>query len=92
MATPGTAMIVLAHHRRVFSITTRPAPGHTLAECIAQSVEYAKGFMGDDDPGKLARGALCFVIKDLIKKHGWVPSHDKHADLDNEHNASLSAP
>ena len=87
MLTPGTTVIVLAHHKRVFTIQIRSETGHTIAEGITDAVNYARELLGDE-VAKCTQGALGVAIEDLIKKYGRMPGK-KGAELDGEHNTRI---
>ena len=87
MLTPGTTVIVLAHHKRVFTIQMRSEAGHTIAEGITKAVDYARELLGDE-ADKCTQGALGVAIEDLIKKYGRMPGK-KGAELDGEHNIRI---
>ena len=87
MLTPGTTVIVLAHHKRVFTIQMRSEAGHTIAEGITKAVDYARELLGDE-ADKCTQGALGVAIEDLIKKYGRMPGK-RGAELDGEHNIRI---
>jgi hypothetical protein len=87
MFSPGTVFIVLAHHKKVFTIQIRSEAGHTIAEGIAEAVNYARELLGDE-ANKCTQGALGVAIEDLVKKYGRMPGK-KGVKLDSEHNVRI---
>jgi hypothetical protein len=87
MAVPGTVLIVLAHHKKAFTVTLRAAPEHTLAEAITNSVDYAKEGLGSY-ADQISAGGLIFAIEGLIKKHGRIPGQQAR-ELEHELNIHI---
>jgi hypothetical protein len=85
---PGTVLIVLAHHEKVFTIHLRAAAGHTFAECMSEITKYVRDIM-EDDAEKHSGEMLGGIIENLIKKYRQMPSLNGAVELDTEHNARI---
>jgi hypothetical protein len=84
MAKPGTAIIVLAHHKRVFAISLLPAVG-TIGDAVEAAVGYVEIAMGSE---AVEPRQTLLSVEEMIRQHGHLPGK-RGPELTDEHNMRL---
>jgi hypothetical protein len=85
MVSPGTVLIVLAHHSKILTIWLSPGES-TLTEGVEETVRYVNG-MADEKELPSGSQAL-FLVESLVKKYGHALGK-RGVELEHEHNARI---
>lgn len=86
LASPGTAMVVLADRKKIFTIPLSRLPGGSFCDSIEEAVSYTRTSAGAAADKCADGAAIAFAIEALIDEHGRAPGRgDEQTDQALDH-------